>query len=393
MNSSARFSHVLNAANGYDLVSHVIGFCRSLRKYGLLVGPSETADAIRSLRLVDLMDRDQVYWAFRTILVSRMDETAAFDDCFRRFWTFQSPQAVPTLGDTTPLLPGPTQAGGIRSFFKQTLAADDGKSDGMQPPMVQVIRTGASPVEVVARRDLTVLRGDELAQISEIAARVVRALPSRPGRRRRRHRRKGVPDLRSAFRLSLSHGGNLISLPRRRRVPRIPRLLMLLDVSGSMNQHGELLLQLVYALGQRTGRVETFVFSTSLTLVTRQLKAPSFPEALRRIGDLVRHWSGGTRIGESLETLNREYAHLLDRNTSVFLLSDGWETGDPEHLAQQIAWLRRRVRRLVWLNPLLGSPDYAPLTLGLQAARPYVDFFASALDLEQLKRLPGLLHR
>ena len=103
MNSSARFSHVLRAANGYDLVSHVIGFCRSLREDGLLVGPSETADAIRSLSLVDLMDRDQVYWAFRTILVSRMDETAAFDDCFRRFWTFQSPQVCPDpRGHDTP---------------------------------------------------------------------------------------------------------------------------------------------------------------------------------------------------------------------------------------------------------------------------------------------------
>ncbi len=235
------------------------------------------------------------------------------------------------------------------------------------------------------------LRGDRLAEVSEIAARLLRSLPSRPGRRLRRHRRKGLPDLRSALRRSLSYGGELVEIPRRRRTPRVPRLLVLLDVSGSMDRSAGLLLQLVYALGQRTGRVETFVFSTSLTRVTRLLRAPSFSEALAGVGGLVSHWSGGTRIGECLGTLNREHAHLLDRSTSVFILSDGWDTGEPEQLSREMAALRRRVHRVIWLNPLLGTPDYAPLTRGLQAAHPYVDTFASALDIEQLRRLPGLL--
>ena len=370
----------------HDLVSHLIRFCRSLREHGLLVGPSETADAARSLGLVDLLDRDQVYWAFRAVLVSRADEIAVFDECFCRFWRFQFPIHRPPFRDES------IQVGGISAPRSQErTAADNQDSERAHPEMVHVIRTGASPVEVVARRDLTVFRGNDLAQMSEIAARIIRALPSRPGRRLRRHHRKGSPDLRSAFRLNLAHGGDLITIPRRRRMPRIPRLLVLLDVSGSMDRHAELLLQLVYALGQRTRRVETFVFSTSLTRVTHQLKAPSLSVALRRIGDLVRHWSGGTRIGQCLETLNSEYAHILDRNTSVLLLSDGWETGDPDHLAGEMARLRKRVRRLIWLNPLLGTPDYAPLTLGLQAAGPHVDLFASALDLAQLKRLPGLL--
>ena len=385
MNSLEKFGIAMRPQ--YDLVSHVIRFCRSLREYALLVGPSETADAVQSLSLVDIMDRDQVYWAFRSILVSRADEIAAFDDCFHRFWAFRLLQEAP------PLLPALTQAGGARRYNRPVIEASSGdeEPDENQSPTLQIIRTGASSVEVASRRDLTVIVGDEMAAVSEIAARVVRALPSRPGRRRRRHRRKGIPDLRNAFRLSLSHGGDLITLPRRRRVPRISRLLVLVDVSGSMDRHAKLLLQLVYALGQRAGRVETFVFSTSLTRVTRQLKAPSFSETLRRIGDLVRHWSGGTRIGGCLGTLNREYGDLLDRNTSVFLLSDGWETGDPELLAKELAQLRRQVRRLIWLNPLLGTPDYEPLTLGLQAARPHVDIFASALDLAQLKRLPSLL--
>ena len=367
------------------LVSHVVQFCRSVREHGLLVGPSETADAVRSLSLIDLIDRDQVYWALRTVLVSRVDEIAAFDGRFSWFWTFPRP---PELSPPTSGLP---RMGDLRRTSRGVGLQGGDDDDGSRPHVVQVIRTGASPVEVAARRDLSAVRGDDLADISGIAARVSRALPSRPGRRRRHHRRKGIPDLRGALRLSLSHGGDLISLPRRRRVPRVPRLLVLLDVSGSMDRHAGLLLQLVYALAQRTGRVETFVFSTSLTRVTRYLRAPSFSESLSSISDAVKHWSGGTRIGECLATLNRDYAHLLDRSTSVFLLSDGWETGDPERLAQELERLRRQVRRLIWLDPLLGTPDYAPLSVGLQAARLHVDTFASALNLEQLKRLPALL--
>ena len=373
----------------YNLVSHIIYFCRSLRKNGLLVGPSETADALQSLGLLDVMDREQVYWAFRTILVSRVHEVPVFDECFRRFWTLHGPP------DTSPCPPNTDQTDqidGTRRFNRRVgMSSGEGETDESQPQAVQIFRTGASSVEVVARRDLTALNGDDLQEVSQIAARLARALPSRPGRRRRHHKRKGFPDLRSALRVNLSNGGDIITLPRRRRVRRVPRLLVMLDVSGSMDRYAGLLLQLVYALGQRAGRVETFVFSTSLTRVTRELRAPSFHEAVSRISYLVYHWSGGTRIGECLSALNREYADILDRNTSVLILSDGWETGDAEHLARELALLKRQVRRLIWLNPLLGTPDYEPLTLGLQAARPYVDIFASALDLAHLKRLPGLL--
>ena len=368
-----------------DLTSHVVRFCRALRDEGLLVGPTETAAALRALTLVDLMDRQQVYWGLRSLLVSRLHEVPAYDSCFRAFWTFRVPEPIPSFPQESSPKSGP-----VVPRRREVAPAGD-PEDGAGGPSIRILRTGASPVEVSRRTDLTVFRGNQLAEVSHLAARLVRALPSRPGRRRKPHRRKGTPDLRRAMRLSLQQGGDLITLPRRRRVPRVPRLLVLLDGSGSMDRHANLLLQLVYALSQRAGRVETFVFTTSLTRVTRQLRTPSFAEALARVGEQVPHWSGGTRIGESLAALNRDHAHLLDRSTSVVLLSDGWETGEPEHLALELARLRRRVCRLVWLNPLLGTPDYQPLTLGLQAARPHVDVFASAMDLDHLKRLPGVL--
>ena len=363
----------------------MVRFCRTLRDQGLLVGPRETATALSALSLVDIMDREQVYWGLRSVLVSRPHEVSSFDQCFHAFWTFWTPDAGPAKDAETPLKSGPMAP------RRHRVGGEDGSGIDAAGPSIRILRTGASPMEVSGRPDLTVFQGHQLAEVSHLAARLVRALPSRPGRRRRPHRRKGTPDLRRAIRLSLHQGGDLINLPRRRRVPRVPRLVMLLDASGSMERHANLLLQLVYALAQRAGRVETFVFTTSLTRVTRQLRTPSFGEALIRVGEQVPHWSGGTRIGESLATLNRDHAHLLDRNTSVVLLSDGWETGEPELLSLELGKLRRRVRRLVWLNPLLGTPDYEPLTLGLQAARPHVDVFASAMDLDHLRRLPQTL--
>ena len=370
----------------YDFISHLTRFCRVLRDHGLLIGPNETADAVRAISLVDMMDRGRVYWTLRSLMLSRREEIGIFDELFERFWSFEPQPTRP------PMTQGMGPAGGMRDLKPRprsiVLPENDSRSDDT---FLQIVRTGASAAEVATERDLTVLQSDELSELSRIAARMVRALASRPGRRRKRHKRKGIPDLRGALRLNLATGGEPIRLPRMRRVPRVPRLMVLLDVSGSMDRHARLLLQLVYAVTQHTKRVETFVFSTSVTRVTRQMKAPSFGEALRRVGAAVDHWSGGTRIGESIARINADYEGLQDRYTTVFLLSDGWETGEPQQLAREMRRMQRRVRSVVWLNPLLGTQDYEPLARGLQAVMPYVDHFVSAKDISHLKRLPQLL--
>ena len=370
----------------YDLLTHTTRFCRVLREHGLLVGPQETADAMRALGMVDLMDYGRVYWTLRSLLPSRHEEIDVFDRLFKRFWDFEPPPRRPSTE------PGAPQGDGTRGFRPRPTSAPPPDEDpGSADTFLQLVRTGASSTEVLSERDLTGLRSDELSELSRIAARIVRALASRPGRRRRRHKRKGTPDLRGTLRLSLTTGGEPIRVPRLRRVPRVPRLIMLMDVSGSMDRHSRLLMQLSYAVAQHTKRLEAFVFSTSVTRVTRQLGAPSFGQALERVGRIVDHWSGGTRIGESLELMNTRYKALEDRHTTVFLLSDGWETGDPQHLAREIGRMQRRVRSIVWLNPLLGTPDYRPLTRGLQVVIPYVNHFVPAGDINHLKRLPQLL--
>ncbi len=370
----------------YDFTSHLTLFCRLLRGQGLLIGSQEIADSVNALTKVEVMDNARVYWALRTVLVSRREEIGVFDQLFDRFWDFETPVRKPSAG------PGTGQGWGPKNLRKYPTGFLTPEHDvHSKDTVIQLLRTGASANEVFSEKDLTVLGANELSEFSRIAARMVRALASRPGRRRKSHRRKGAIDLRGALRLSLTTGGDPVRLPRKRRVPRVPRLLVLLDVSGSMDRHTRLLLQLVYAITQHTRHIETFVFSTSVDRVTRQLKAPSFGEALRRVGRIASHWSGGTRIGESLTTLNTEYEALQDRYTTVILLSDGWDTGDPDVLTREIRRMQRRVRRVIWLNPLMGTKDYEPLTRGLQAATPYVDHFVSAISLNSLKRLPQLL--
>lgn len=370
----------------YDFTAHLTHFCRVLRSHGLLISPQETADVMRALNAVDMMDKGRVYWSLRALLISRRDEIPIYDSLFERFWNFEELPLRPHIDSDDDLV------GGAREFRRTPSVAmmpeDDPSSENT---LVQMLRTGASSRATTRQPDLSVLRTDELSELSRIAARIIRAMASRPGRRRKRHRRKGSPDLRGAMRLNLSSGGDAIVLPRKRRVPRTPRLLVMLDVSGSMERHVQLLLQLIFAVSQHTKRVETFVFSTSATRITRELSAPSFSEALVRIGSVVRHWSGGTRIGEALAHVNTRHEHVLSRYTTVFLLSDGWDTGEPERLSYEVQRMRRRVQRVVWLNPLLGSEDYQPLTRSLQAALPYIDHHASARDVESLKRLPRLL--
>ena len=373
-------------ARDYDFIAHVTRFCRLLRSHGLLVGPAEAASAISAIGSVDMMDYGRVYWTLHSVLVSRHEEIAVFDQLFARLWNFEPQLSAPyTKRDSSPF-------GGLREFRRRpaTVLMPE-EDDAAENTLVQLVRGGASAAETSRDTDLTVLRPEDLHELSRIASRVVRALASRPGRRRKRHRRKGKPDLRGVLRESLGTGGEPIRIPRLRRVPRVPRMLVLLDVSGSMDRHAKLLLQLVYAVSQQTKRVETFVFSTALTRVTRELAAPSFSEALGRISSKVRHWSGGTRIGQSVARINDEYRELQGRHTTVFLLSDGFDTGEPQQLAREMRRLQRRVRAVVWLNPLLGTPGYEPRSRGIRAAMPYVDYFVSAMDVSHLKRLPALL--
>jgi uncharacterized protein len=341
---------------GEDLASRVLGFCRLLREQGLRVTPAHTLAAVAALRLVDVADRDDFRLALRAVLVSGQAELEAFDRTFRVFWEGQ-------LGERQ------------QEAEQVAVAAQDGSHR-------------YSGFEVLATKDFADFVEDEdRAALEEALRRIARKLASRRSRRLRPARRGGRVDPRRTMRRSLRFGGTALELARRTPDIRKTRLVLICDVSRSMDQYSRFLLQFVYAFQRALGRVEAFVFGTRLTRVTRYFRTSSIHEAVERISGEVPDWSGGTRIGASLQAFNRDFRSLVDSSTTVVVLSDGLDTGDLALLGSEMARLRARARRLIWLNPLLASPEPRTLDRGMQAALPYVDTLAPGHNLASLEAL------
>jgi hypothetical protein len=377
-----------------DLTTAVLRFGQMLRAAGLPLTIGELMDGVRALEVVDLLDRQDVYLALRTTLVARHEEFPAFDRCFEAFWRFQAEEGQGLEGLLTPNQPaipeehaGNTGAEAAQKKVSVALDAweEQGEDDG-EPLEVP----GVSDKEILMDQDFSSFPVEDLDEVARLTVLIAKRLARRISRRKRPTRRGGVIDLRRSIRANLMKG-EIIELRRRERRRRKVRLVLLCDVSGSMDLYSRFLLQFLYALQNVFGRVETFTFSTRLTRVTEHLKGASYRQALAKL-TAVRDFSGGTRIGESLQEFNARWGNLVDRHTIVILLSDGWDTGEPEVLATEMLALKRKAGRLIWLNPLLGNPSYEPLTRGMAAALPLVDHFAAAHNLASLRDLAGHLN-
>ncbi len=368
-----------------NLAANVVGFCRLLRARGLAVGPQEAADALRALVSVDVGDRREVYLALRAVLASGPDAQQLFDEAFWQYW---GPRPEPDL------LPAPAQEGTLALDARQALdrvllewqdateAQDDGEGERLP---------AYSPVEALTRKDFSTFTPDELNEMARIVVAIARRVATRLSRRTRRSARGHLVDLRRTMRHSLRRGGEILEILRRERKVQKSRIVLLCDVSGSMDLYSRFLIQFVYALQHATGRVETFVFSTSLSRITGQLAHEDLRAALDAVARQVPDWSGGTKIGRSLRDFLDHYGALLDRRTVVIIISDGWDTGDVDVLEAAMDELHRRAAKVIWLNPLLASPGYEPICQGMRVALPYVDVFAPAHNLESLRRLERYL--
>jgi uncharacterized protein with von Willebrand factor type A (vWA) domain len=366
----------------------VARFGALLRRQGLPVTLIHVTDAVRALEHLDIGDRQEVYLGLRAVFVGRPEDVPAFDRAFEAFWRAAT-EADAIAEALAPTLPdeGPATE---RESPRESLALDawgemDG-DDGEEPLGVPA----ASERESMTTQDFATFSADQLDAVFRLTLQIARRLARRISRRRRPSARRGRIDLRRTLRANLTRG-DLIDLRFRRRKRRKVRLVLLCDVSGSMDLYSRFLLQFLFALQSVFARVETFTFSVRLTRVTDHLRTRSYREVLRRL-TAVRDWSGGTRIGESLAEFNRQWPGLVDRRTIVIILSDGWDTGDPDVLAAELLRIKRRAARVIWLNPLLGNPSYEPLTRGMAAALPLVDQFAAAHNLAALRALAGTLH-
>ena len=376
-----------------DLMTAMLRFGQMLRASGLGVTVSEVMDGVRALEVVDLMDRGEVYLALRSVLTSRVEEAPVFDRCFDAFWKFHAEdgQGLDGLISSTQAAKSeeePPEGPGSTAQKQASVALEEWEDSGAEESEPLEV-PGTSDQEVLMEQDFSTFPAEDLDEVARLTVLIARRLARRVSRRRRPTRRAGVLDFRRTMRANMMKS-EIIDLRRRERRRRKVRLVLLCDVSGSMDLYSRFLLQFLYALQNVFGRVETFTFATRLTRVTDILKGPSYRLALKRLTD-VRDFSGGTRIGEALAEFNRDWRKLVDRHTIVLLLSDGWDTGEPDVLAQEMLTLKRLAGKVVWLNPLLGNPSYEPLTRGMAAALPLVDHFAAAHNLASLRDLASHL--
>jgi hypothetical protein len=366
-----------------NLAANVVAFTRLLRRRGLPVGPREASDALRALAAVDLVDRREVYLTLRTALANAREHFARFDEAFQEFWGVRDEEprteALPPDGTA----PGDQEEAErlLREWAQAEQQADQAAGETEEAP-------GYSAAEVLTRKDFSALSPDELDAITALVTHIARRVATRLSRRMRALRRAHLLDMRRTVRHSLRRGGEIMELLRRRRRIQKTQVVLLCDVSGSMDLYSRFLVQFVFALQHAVSRVETFVFSTSLTRVTDALSETELRLALDRVARTVPNWSGGTKIGHSLRQFLDQYGRwLLGERTVVIVISDGWDTGEVDVLAAAMRELNRRSARVIWLNPLLGGTGYEPLCQGMRAALPHVDVFAPAHNLESLRRL------
>lgn len=355
---------------------------RALREHGVAVTPSEVVAAVAAFQIIDHADREEVFLSLRTVFTSRVEDFPIFEELFEKYWNRPPEKYVEREGlskVTLKVRPGSPRRG-LEYFLENWRAS---RSEDNEPVKVP----GASDNETRADKDLSSFGKDELDEVARLARRIVKRLARNPSRRWRPVRRGRRINLRRSFRQSLKTGGEIVELSFRKRRPKRTKLVVICDVSGSMDIYSRLLLQFIYGLQNSFARVESFVFATSLSRITGFLKNKTYERALERLSSKVHGWSGGTRIGESLSAFNAEWLRRIDKRTVVIILSDGWDTGEPEQLAEALSQLQKRCGRLIWLNPLLGTSTYAPETRGMQAALPFIDVFKPAHDLASLRDL------
>ena len=359
-----------------------VAFARVLRGAGIDVPVGATVDFARALDLVGLDTASGVYWAGRATLVTKPDDIPAYDRAFDAFWG-----APGTPGDD---VAAPEQV--VHAAFDVDLPAPAGDDDGASEvrPSVTV---RWSPTETLRHRDFAAYSPAEFAQARRLMADLRLTAARRASRRRRPATRShGSPDLRRTIRRSLRAGGEAAPPAYQTTGTRPRPLVLLLDVSGSMEPYARAFVRFVHAAVVSRTRVEAFAVGTRLTRVTRELRSRDPDAAVRAAADRVVDWAGGTRLGEGLREFNDTWGvRGMARGATVVILSDGWDRGDPGRLAEQMARLARVAYKVVWVNPLKASPGYAPLAQGMAAALPHVDAFVEGHSLAALEELAEVI--
>lgn len=393
--------------------ANLLTFGRRLREAGLPVGSGQVMSMLEATAGLDLRRHEDIYHAAKATLVTRPEQIPIFDAQFARFWReLLGARPVPLDPFTPDNIPSepplPDVSKKKTEKRQEPTGTEDEKdvfhiSEGEEEENVaEEQEYEAEPDDIMLfsareqlrKKDFSQCSADEIAEARRIIEGMTWRLGTRRTRRRQRANHGEFIDPRATLRGSMKHGGVPMELRRQRRKIKTRPLVVICDISGSMDRYARLLLRFVHALGQGLDNTEVFVFGTRLTRITRELRKRDVDSALNQVVATVDDWSGGTRIGEAIKTFNFKWSRrVLRSGATVVVISDGWDRGEPALLGREMARLQRSCRRLIWLNPLLGAPGYQPLTQGMRAALPYIDEFMPIHNMQSLEALAEMLSR
>lgn len=374
------------------LLQQITDFCALLRQMGVNVTTTNQLSWCQSVELIDIGDRDAFYHTARTNLISQDTDRETFDLAFNLFWRYPRTEfeAVDAESETSEpsSLQDLSDISDEQDILEQWLDSEtEDDAEGEEDDS-----TAYSVEEVLSRKDFSEFTTEDMEKAREIVAKLAAILATRLSRRKVVGKKGKIIDFRRSWRKSLAHGGEPLELIRKQRKIKKTKILLLCDVSGSMDCYAKFLIQFIYGMQKELKEVEVAVFSTHLTDITGLLRRKGLAEGLNEVADVVPDWSGGTKIGESLLEFYRQFAPSFSAyRTVVILISDGWDRGDVEVLRYSMEMLHRHAYRLIWLNPLLGSDGYQPICRGIRTALPYVDYFLPAHNLESLAELTKIL--
>ena len=383
-----------------NLLSNLLHFGRLLRALDFKISAGQLTDLAQALTLIDISSRHDFYYTARGLLVTDPHDFERFDQAFDLFWTGMGSWLL-SLGLTRhPRQPEEGEqpletADPILAPGHEDQPAEEEEEQDAETEAADDINKGAlySPVELLHHKNFADFSEEEKRLVRQAMARLVWQFNARQTRRlRRTAKRARYIDLRGSIRANTRNGGEIIQLRWRRRKTKPRPLVVICDISGSMDRYSRLFLHFIHSLSQDVRQVEAFAFGTRLTRLTPALRHSDVDTAVDKISDLVVDWSGGTRIGESLKHFNYHWSRrVLGWGATVLIISDGWERGDLILLDKEMDRLRHSAYRLLWLNPLAGSPGYQPLVGGMQTVLPYCDEFLPLHNLHSLEQVVSRL--
>jgi len=385
-----------SSVRGQGTLPNLLAFGRALKQLGVKVSLSQVIDVSRSVEFVDIADKADFHALLRSNLISQKEDFPVFDILFDCFWREQSYERVPM--ETVDIQGTPTESGaqeggdeeGLEEAVAETVATENVPLENLDEFSVPTY----SPQELLNRKDFSEMGVEESRAIARAILLIATKIATQISRRKKLGRKGNVVDPRWTMRKNMKYGGEIIELVTRKRRIKKTRVVLLCDVSGSMDCYSRFLIQFMYGLQNELWGVETFVFSTSLSRITHLIRTKDIANALEKISGSILGWSGGTNIGRSLHTFNRNFApSMVTHRTVVVIISDGWDRGDVSLLEREMQDLKRRCKKIIWLNPLLASENYEPLCKGMQAALPYLDLFLSVHNVNSLITLGRTLQK